>query len=62
MAVQEEMYIIFVSHTIQAHWADAVKVMTESVFIECIKFDTKFCQTLDTYDIANTIHSSFQRF
>ena len=59
MAVQEEMCVIFIANTTQAKWADAVKVMAESVFVERTKLHTKFRQTPDTYYIANTIHSSF---
>ena len=60
MAVQEEICVIFIAHTTQAQLADAVKVMTESVFIERTKLNTKFRQMLNTYDIANTIHCSVQ--
>ena len=60
MTVQEEMCVIFIANTTQAKWADAVKVMTESVFVERTKLHTKFRQTPDTYYIANTVHSSFQ--
>ena len=44
MAVQEEMCVIFIAT--QAKWADSVKVMTESVFVERTKLHTKFRQSL----------------